>query len=188
MSLRLPRPPRPPSGAGRIPGAPAPQRGLKLTAQAMQPYPDPPYWWAPHPLTEWIVFDYLRRVKHWIVYGSPDPNGPPSPQGADAWYQAVIPAPGLYQTKGFFRGDFLIIPSGRGGSPGPPYGRGIVLDPVSTWTHRESGQDRLRREILAQAAFLLVWLDDTALQTRPRDIIEKALRGQDESSIALGRR
>lgn len=186
MTPRLPRPPRLPSLSQRIPGAPAPQRSLKLTAVSMQPYPDPPPWWGPHSILEWICYDYLKRVKHWSVYGSPDPDGPASPSGADAWYQAVIPAPGLYQTKGFFRGDFLIIPSGRGGSPGPPYGRGIVLDPISTFSHRETGEDRLRRDILAQNSFLLVWLDDAALQTRPRDIIEKALKGQDESSIALG--
>jgi len=186
MTPRLPRPPRLPSVSQRIPGAPAPQRSLKLTAESFQTIPEPPVWWGAHPQTEWAVY-YILVLKHgWRVYGSPDPNGPPSPQGVDAWYQAIIPAPGLYQVAGGFRGDYWILPSGKGGSPGPPYGRGVVLDPVTLFTHGTTGMDRLRRDILGQNGYLLVWIDASALDTRPDDVVMKAVRGVDESSISRG--
>jgi hypothetical protein len=62
----------------------------------------------------------------------------------------------------------------------------VVLDPIVLFTHRESGMDRLRRDILAQNSYLLVWLESSALDTRPDDVVMKAVKGIDESSIARG--
>lgn len=174
------RPPRPPSvrGAARPPsGAPRPPRRARtaeVTAAALQPFPEPVGEWATRPRTEWVTAWALGQLGGKL--------------GVDYLYQVAIPAPGLNQVKGFFRGDFWILPRGRFGSPGAPYTRGIVIDPISTFTHRNAGEDRLRRGILAQGGFLLIWIDDKDLYTQPLRVVRLALRGQDVSSIGRGAR
>lgn len=93
------RPPRPPSvrGAARPPsGAPRPPRRARtaeVTAGALQPFPEPVGEWAGRPRTEYVVWYFLTKRLGFK-------------EGVDFLYQAAIPAPGLNQVKGFFRGDF----------------------------------------------------------------------------------
>jgi hypothetical protein len=180
---KKPRLPSRPSVGRRAPGAPTSPRSYRGTEAERRPEQVPPRWWV-HSDLEWITFDYFRRVKHWKILGAPnDPDAPSSYVGADVLFQVPIPAP-TYGLKGVFRGDFWVLSTGRNGSPGFPYRKGIVLDPVTTFTHRDTSQDRLRRNLLAQGEFLLIFIDGTDLYNRPRDVIELALKGRDVSTIA----
>jgi hypothetical protein len=175
------KPPRPPSAGGGArppsdaPKAPRQPHAGKVNATSLQPFPEPTGYWATRPRTEWVV--------NWVLTAKLGGK-----LNVDFLYQVAIPAPGLNVVKGFFRGDFWILPRGRFGGPGPPYTRGIVLDPISLFTHRNAGEDRLRRGILAQGGFLLIWIDDTDLYTRPLRVVRMALNGQDVSSINRGAR
>lgn len=181
----LPHLPGPPKGAPKPPPAP---KALDFTAKALQPYDDPPPEWGAHSLLEWIVWSDLVK-RGWKIFGRPNvPGRTLLMRQADAIYQDAVPAPGLNIAKNFFRADFVIVPGKRGPNPGPPYQNGIILDPITDWTHRNAGQDRLRRGILAGQNYLLVWLEGTALMTRPHGLITKALFGGDDSSIDRGQR
>lgn len=189
-AIRLPSAPRPPS-APRGPRQPSGLPPLAPTPEPAQvvvpPYdPQPPQWVGSN--LEWIVWSDLVK-RGWKIFGRQRVKGQTSNLAeADCIYQEAIPAPGLNIDKGFFRGDFHPIPGKRG--PGPPVGypNGIVLDPVTDWTHRNAGEDRLRRGILAQNGYLLVWLEGRALEVRPHDLITAALNGSDDSSIDRGER
>lgn len=194
MSLRLPRfsgpsvrrAPRPPSGA---PPPPPIRRTEGVTQESLYGDRVPAGWQRAE--TEGIVWKDLVS-RGWKIYGRPNVQGQTLNYAeADAIYQPAIPVAGLNQTKDFFRADFLIVPGKKGPSPGPPYSRGIILDPVTDWTHRNTGVDRLRRGLLAQAGYLLVWIDagrTGPLYTRPHQIITIALYGGDDSSIDRGTR
>lgn len=181
------RAPRPPKDA---PPAPPIPRAETFGRDDLRSWSDPPPGWT-GPLTEWVVWEDLVR-RGWKIYGRAEVKGRTLNYAeADAAFQPAIPVAGLNLVKDFFRADFLIIPGRRGPSPGPPYGRGIILDPVTDWTHRNAGTDRLRRGILAQAGYLLVWIDAEAggpLFTRTREVITAALYGGDDSAIDRGTR
>lgn len=182
LRVQLPQTPRLPSTASRVSGAPPPQRGVRLSATTLQPYRDPPtgyqdgIYWPVRPLTEWIVYDDITRRRGFRLK-------------VDFLYQQHVPAPGLLASgNNDFRADFWILPSGRGGSPGYPYNMGAVWDPITNFTHSTPGEDRLRRAILAQGGYLLIWMEAEALMTKPHQVIDLALRFADVSSLGRDER
>lgn len=125
----------------------------------------PPYWVGPQ--TEWAVFWYFtaRGI---------EPNRRKLRLGQDFYYQRGLTAPGLFLNKPFTRGDFVL----------PGFGRaryGVVLDPVTPFTHKEAWFDLLKRRILALQGWQVVFIDAWRLQIFPGNVIELALRGVDIS-------
>lgn len=180
-----PRIPRKPSVRNKLKGTPTAPRSFRFTREEVDPGKTPPPWWV-HSDLEWIVYRYLTEEKGYVVYGAhQDPKGPKSAVGADVLYQVPIPAPG-YKLNNKFRGDFWVLPTGKNGPSPYPYVKGIVLDPVNPWTHRDTNEDRFRAAILGAGGYLLIWLDGTALYAEAKRVIDLALRGVDVSSI--GRR
>jgi hypothetical protein len=156
-------------------------------AEIVRPYPPPPREWTQSEL-EWIVW-WVLVERGWKIYGRPNVKGRTEVyEDADAIYQPAIPVAGLNTVKDFFRADFLLVPGKKAPAPGPPFSRGILLDPVTPWTHPDAGRDRFRRSLLAKAGYLLVWLDGAELQQRPKELVAAAIRGQDDSSIDRGAR
>lgn len=102
-------------------------------------------------------------------------------EGVDFLYQVAIPAPGLVRSRGFNRADFWILPSGKNGSPGGAFSRGIVINPYSEFTHPNPSKDRLERAILARAGFLEVYIAEPSLLADPSYYVGLALRGIDVS-------
>lgn len=184
-SFRAPRAARPPS-----PRAPRPRRALRVTGETLRGWSDPPPNW-PNAETEWIVWEDLVK-RGYKIYGRPNVKGQTLNYAeADVEFQPAIPVAQINVSGKAFRGDFLIIPGRKGPHPGPEFSRGIILDPITNWTHRNSGEDRIRRGILAQSGYLLVWIDaakDGPLYTRPHSVITAALYGRDDSSIDRGAR
>lgn len=135
-----------------------------------------PLWFRQlHPaasLNEWIVYHDLTARRGFK-------------ERVDFFYQRHIPAPG-YGLKNEFRSDFWILPGGRGGSPGGQFSRGYIFDPYNTYTHPTPALDRLRRAILAQSYFLLIWMYETQLQADPHGVVGLGLRGVDTSPLARG--
>lgn len=192
MSLRLPRfsppsvhrAPRPPKDA---PPAPKIQHTEGIRQSDLRDWTDPPPQFPGSDL-EWIVWEQLVRLG-FKIYGRPNVKGRTLNYAeADAEYQPAIPVRGLNQVKDFFRADFLLIPGRKAPAPGPPFSRGVVLDPVTLFTHGNTGLDRLRRGMLAQAGYLLVWLDGDALKQRPKEVVTNAVYGRDDSAIDRGAR
>ena len=140
----------------------------RITQESFQPYPPPSGKMIGRPITEWVVYDDLTRRRNFR-------------EGYDFLYQVAIPAPGLLRSRGFNRADFWILPSGRNGSPGGAFARGLILNPYSTFTHPEPSKDRLERAILASALFLEIYLEETALLASPHYLVGMALRGVDLS-------
>lgn len=143
-------------------------RADKLTQESFTPYRQPPAGWR-GPLTEWVVYDDLTFRRQFR-------------EGQDFLYQVAIPAPGLLRSRGFNRADFWILPNGKNGSPGGAFSRGIVINPVSFFTHPNPSHDRLERAILARAEFLEVFIDEAPLLSDPHYMVGLALRGIDVSS------
>jgi hypothetical protein len=97
-------------------------------------------------------------------------------EGKDFFYQRGIAAPGLFFRKPFTRGDFIL----------PAYGnapRGLVLDPISAFTHPTPWFDIRKRRILALQGYRLIFVEDWALNRNPEYVLEYALRGVDLSSL-----
>lgn len=191
--IRAPRPPhglsivkspRAPSGAPKAPRLADP---IPVT-ELVRAYPPPPPQWTQSEL-EWICWDDLTRRRGWKIFGRPNvPGRTEIYEEADAIYQPALPVPQLNLSGKGFRADFWIIPGKQGPSPGPPFARGIVLDPETLWTHPDAGKDRMRRSLLAKAGFLLIWFDGIQLQQRPHELITAALFGSDDSGIDRGQR
>lgn len=125
----------------------------------------PPYWTGP--VTEWSVYWYLtaRGI---------EPNRRKLRPGQDFFYQRGLTAPGLFLRKPFTRGDFIL----------PGFGRaryGVVLDPVTPFTHQQAWFDLVKRRILALQGWQVVFIDAWRLQIFPRNVIELGLRGIDIS-------
>lgn len=154
-------------GGGRT-LAGAPLLGRRQQLKRMTPYAPMPSWWGAS-LGEWIVWDYLTRIKRYQ-------------EGRDFYYQAPVYAPFLFSSRDFTRIDFL-IDFGPSSQAAPIGGyRALALDPITPFTHPDPAFDKRRRAELEQAGYLLVFLETDHLTTRPRDVIEAALRGRDESS------
>lgn len=167
---------RPPSGAPRLPRRVRAGRVNATTLQPFpEPYPDGGIYWPSKPRTEWVVYFILTKKLG-------------AKLGEDFLYQQIIPAKGINISGKGYRSDFWLLRRGKFGSPGPPYNRGILIDPISTYTHRTTGEDRYRRGALAQAGYLLIWIDDQQLYLNPLRMVRDATRGIDHSSIARSAR
>lgn len=180
------RPARPPSAVGAAKAAttaPKPPKRLKpgqVNASALQAYPDPTgeedgYYWPTRPLTEWVTYWTLKHKLGGRL-------------GKDFLYQHIIPVAQVNVSGRGYRSDFWILPRGRFGGIGPPYSHGVLIDPVSNYTHKTTGEDRFRRGVLGQAGYLLVWIDDYALYLNPIRLVRLAVQGIDVSSINRGAR
>jgi hypothetical protein len=119
------------------------------------------------PVTEWAIYWYLS------IHGV-KPNDRKLRRNFDYFYQAGVPAPGLFATKPFFRADFVIPGYGKGV-------RGVVLDPETPFTHPSPKDDRDKRQILATQGFQWIAIDADALRVYPGTVIELALHGIDVS-------
>lgn len=157
---------RPYAGGRTLPGAPT--LGKRQTVVPNLPYPQPPSWWMAS-LGEWIVYWWLTEVKKYQ-------------EGKDFYYQAPVFAPFLFSSRDFTRVDFLLDYGPQ--SAVPPIGRyrALALDPITAFTHPDPNFDRDRRNELEAAGYLLIFLETDHLRTRPKEVLEAALRGRDESS------
>lgn len=146
----------------------APGIGRRNTIKPYQPYPNAPAWWQ-GPVTEWIVYWYLTYIKRWQ-------------KDKDFYYQAPLFAPYLFSSRDFTRVDFLIDLGSNSAAGAIGRYRALAFDPITPFTHPDPAFDRRRRDELEAAGYLLIFLESTMLEINPRDVIEKALRGQDVSS------
>lgn len=156
--------------SNRIPGAPVIPRA-RVGAALTQPYPPLPAGWM-NSLNEWIVFADLTRPRRFVLW-------------IDFQFQAAVPAPGL-TGKGFNRADFLILPEGKNGLVDAFYPRGLVLNPMSPFTHPSAAKDKIERLILGSNGFGEVFIEEVDLLQRPHFIVGEALRGRDLSSRGSG--
>lgn len=166
--------PKLPSLSARLPGTPRGPVVEGVTEKFLRPYPDPPPHWF-GPLTEWIVEDDLVRRRGFV-------------EGVDFDRQVALTAPGI-NTKGFNRADFVLWPAGKAGGLGGIYHRGLVINPISFYTHPSRAKDLMERAILAQAGYAVIYVRDTDLERRPHEVVGLALRGIDISDRgSLGER
>lgn len=144
--------------------------GRRRTVRPFQPYPNPPTWWLAS-LGEWVVYWYFTQVKRFV-------------EGKDFYYQAPVFAPFLFSSRDFTRVDFLVDfgPDSKAGQVGDY--KALAIDPITAFTHPDAAFDKRRRVELDEAGYLLVFLETTDLTTRPREVLELALRGIDVSSRA----
>lgn len=99
--------------------------------------------------------------------------------GRDFFWQKAISAPGLFFLRGFTRGDFVL--------PGYPGARrGIILDPITPFTHKTAWFDLRKRTILFLQGWKVIFLDGVPLLRNPGPLIEYALRGIDLSKRGRG--
>lgn len=156
-----------PSLGTRLPGSPKAPQIAGITAKFLQAYPDvPPGFFGPE--TEWIEYDDLTRRRKYY-------------EGVDFDRQVALSAPGI-NTKGFNRADFVFWPSGKAGGVGGIYTRGLVHNPISAFTHPSRGKDLMERAALAQAGYLVIYIEDYDLKRRAHEVIGLGLRGIDVST------
>jgi hypothetical protein len=79
----------------------------------------------------------------------------------------------------FTRGDFVIFNFGKAL-------RGVVLDPLTPFTHPTPWFDLQKRRILALQGWQVIFIDAGDLQAFPGRAIEAALRGVDLSRRGRG--
>jgi hypothetical protein len=115
------------------------------TQESLQSFPPQPASWV-HSDLEWACYWVLTarmKLRLW----------------EDFSYQRRIPAAGLNKVSADFRADFWIFAHGRGGGGGGyRYPMGVILDPLSFFTHKSKGLDILKRQILATNGFLCIFL------------------------------
>jgi hypothetical protein len=132
-------------------------------------YPQPPASWN-HSELEWACYWVLTarmKLRLW----------------EDFSYQRKVPAAGLNKVSADFRSDFWIFSHGRaGGGGGYRYPMGVILDPLSFFTHKSKGLDILKRQILATNGFLCIFLDSADLYRAAEHYVRLAVRGVDLSS------
>lgn len=139
-----------------------------------RPWQQTPQAWF-GPLTEWAVYWYL--TEHGV-----GPNRRKLREGVDFFYQRGLRAPGLFAKKPFTRGDFIL--PGRGGAL-----RGLVLDPITPFTHPVPWFDIRKRRILALQGWRVVYIEDYMLTKRdPTYAMELALAGRDISTRGQSQR
>lgn len=157
---------RPYAGGRTLPGAPLIGRTVKPKNQ--QPFPNPPKTWTAS-VGEWVVYWYLTRVKRYV-------------ENQDFYYQAPVFAPYLFTSRDFTRVDFLIDFGPQ--SQAAPIGdyRALCFDPITAFTHPDPRLDKEKRRELADAGYLLIFLETSDLMTRPKEVIEAGLLGHDISS------
>lgn len=172
-------------------------RPAPLGLPAQEPFPRPPPtrytlrpkldWDTPpdtweHSLAEWVVYWYLTAGREGYS-GLPNlrrvgPDVEPE-RGATFFFQIEVPNLGLFASE-VTRVDFFLPGFGSVGY------EALAIDPRNDWTHPDPLLDLLKRQTLAvQAGVQLVWIDTGRLEGGDLGVIEAALRGEDESSLAL---
>lgn len=151
----------------QAPLAGAPVIGRAHETQAL-PFPPMPNWWQAS-IGEWIVWDYLTRVKKWQ-------------ERKDFYYQSRVFLPQFYSSRDFTSADFVIDfgPDSAAGMVGAY--QALVLDPITPFTHPSLGFDKARRAALEAQGYLLVFIEEADLMHRTAEVMEQALRGIDDSS------
>jgi hypothetical protein len=154
---------------------PTPRR-RRYRLQDDTPYPPKPERFV-NSLPEWVVYWWLsqgRRPRLRPV----GPNAPPE-RGATFFYQVRPPIFGVFARTEEVRVDFLLPGFGSAGY------EALAIDPRNAWTHRDPDLDILKRQQLAvQANIQLVWIDTERLEAGDFQVIEAALRGEDQSTLA----
>lgn len=154
------------AGGRTLPGAPL--IGRRQGVKRALLYPNPPLTWSAS-LGEWVVFWYLRYIKKYEL-------------NVDFYYQAPVFAPFLFSSRDFTRVDFLIdFGIGSKAAPVGDY-KALCLDPITPFTHPDPELDKEKRNELALAGYLLIFLETDQLLTDPKRVIEAALSGNDLSS------
>jgi hypothetical protein len=86
----------------------------------------------------------------------------------------------MYQSE-VTRVDFLIPGYGDAGY------EALAIDPSNAWTHPHPDVDLFKRATLAtQANLQLVWIETARLEAGDTEVIEAALKGDDQSPLARG--
>jgi hypothetical protein len=151
--------------ARTLPGAPLIPY-IRASRYSGRPWLRVPIGW-PGSNLEWYVWWYLS------IYGI-EPSRRKLVPGRDFFWQKAQGAPGLFIGRNFTRADF-VIPHW----PGAPMG--IILDPLTSFTHASIWHDLRKRQVLIGMGWRLIFLDGPALTANPRTVIEAALRGVDTS-------
>lgn len=157
--------------SNRVAGAPVIPRAKGGPSPQSDPYRNPPPSWF-GPVTEWAVYYDLTVVRKFR-------------ERVDFLYQPAITAPGLNK-KGFNRADFLILPLGKGAAAAALAPRGIIINPISAFTHPSRALDVIERQILLGQGFLEIFIADYDLATRAHVVVGLALRGIDVSTRGSG--
>jgi hypothetical protein len=176
--------PLPTLGETRLPGIPELAGGPPRARPRLQP---PPRWLTPPPgwvnsLAEWVVFHYLTEGREGFsgrqnlrVVG---PRQGPV-RGLTFFYQVQVPNVGHFASE-VTRVDFLLPGFGDAGY------EALAIDPRNNWTHPNPTLDLFKRETLAtQAGIQLIWVETDRLEGGDFQVIEDALAGQDQTSLAL---
>jgi hypothetical protein len=177
---RLPSPPRAPAPA-KLRGAPKLPR-----VSGREPPPPwlvvPPWFLRAHPaapIDEYAVYWSLTRT-YKLAEALPRPGTPPvlSPTGRFL-YQHPIPVPGLNQS-GRNRPDFWILPPR--GVVDPRMGNGLIINPISQFTHAELSKDWKERDLLGRNRYLEIFIEYLDCLHDPDYYTGLALLGRDLSS------
>jgi hypothetical protein len=177
---KLPSPPRAPAPA-RLRGAP------RLPRVSGAPPPPPwavaPAWFRRNhpaaPIDEWAIYWSLTTT-YKLAEALPRAGTPPvaNPTGRFL-YQHPIPVPGLNQT-GRNRPDFWVLPPR--GVVDPRMGNGLIINPISDYTHADAAKDRRERGLLGQFHYLEIFIEYLDCLHDPDYYAGNALRGQDLST------
>jgi hypothetical protein len=177
---KLPSPPRAPAPA-RLRGAPRLPR--VSGAPARRPWEVAPPWFrAAHPaapIDEWAIYWSLTHT-YKLAEALARRGTPPvaSPTGRFL-YQHAIPVPGLNQS-GRNRPDFWMLPPR--GVVDPRMGAGLIINPISNYTHADAAKDRRERGLLGQYHYLEIFVEYLDCLHDPDWFTGQALQGQDHSS------
>lgn len=156
-----------------------PPRRQRLRLRPEHPYPDPPPWFV-NSLAEWVVYYWLttgRRSRGLPGLREVGPTTPPV-RGETFFYQVQVGNLGQFQSEAT-RIDFLLPGFGGAGY------EALAIDPANSFTHNDPILDLFKRASLAdQENIQLVWIDTERLEAGDFDVIEAALRGEDQSSLA----
>lgn len=144
-------------------------------------YLTPPATWV-HSVAEWVVYWYLTEGRTPFC-GQPTlrPVGPTQQpvRGRTFFFQIEVPNLGHFQSE-VTRVDFLIPGFGDAGF------EALAIDPKNNWTHPNPTLDLFKRSTLAsQVNIQLIWIDTERLEHGDLQVIEDALAGQDQTSLAL---
>jgi hypothetical protein len=158
---------------------PTPRRE-RLRLQDATPYPPKPDWYAQSE-PQWVCYWWLsqgRKSRGLPTLRPVGPNAPPE-RGATFFHEVRIPVLGIFARTEETRVDFLIPGYGGAGYDA------LAIDPANAFTHPDPAMDLVKRQVLAvQANIQLIWIDTARLEAGDFDVIEAALRGDDQSSLA----
>jgi len=160
-----------------LPGAPRVPRSQGVTRKSLRGdlFEPRPGWTGS--LNEWVVYAVLTRRLGYTAINE---------GGRDFYYGNVdIPLPG-YLRGGKFRADF-IIPYGPTRKLGAGFGyTAIIFDPYNEYTHADHALDLLRKNLLEQARYQYIFMEENALMADPEGIVRLGLRGRDVSPLGVG--